>query len=417
MYVNRMNIFKQSVVLVKGSLISQILALFFLPILSRFYSPEEFGLLASFFSVVSILVVFATCKFESAIFLTKSEKELSALLRLICYMLIFFFIGILILGLIGSIFFADYIDLNNEKLYYLIPFAVVINALFIVITNLLNKRGMYFEIANSRIIQSSSSNIMSLIMFFLLSPIGLILGRITGLLAGLFYLIKSSKKIQVKKVSAKKYPISAVFYRYINFLKYSTVSSALNIGSNYSLPLMLALYFDYRIAGLYFMASKVVRIPISLVVGSIAKVFHKEAVEAYQNRANLLLIVRDTQLKIFVSLALVMILVSIISPFLFGLLLGENWMKAGEIIKYIAVLVVVRNTVSTTLMIFDIFNKQHILLFFNIIMISSQLFILTLSKYLLNFETTILCISLLSSLVYLSANKLMYQMIKKYENS
>jgi O-antigen/teichoic acid export membrane protein len=403
--------------LVKGSFISQALAIFFLPILSRMYSPEEFGVLASFFSIVSILVVFATCKYESAIFLTKSEKELLALLRLIYYFLGFFFILTITTAYVGYKFLGDYLRLDSEKLYYLVPFAVVINALFIVATNLLNKRAMYREISNSRVIQSLSSNIMSSVMFLLTSSMGLILGRIFGLLAGLFYLKKSSKKVPIEEKVVLKHLISKVFLKYINFLKYSTVSSALNIGSNYSLPLLLAIYFDYKVAGLYFMASKVIRIPISLVIGSVAKVFHKEAVQAYQNKASLLSIVRDTQRKIFISLALLMILVSIISPYFFGSILGESWSKAGEMVKYFAVLVVFRNTVSTTLMVFDIFNKQYILLIFNLILMLSQLLILNYSKYLPNFEITILCLSGVASLIYLAANILLFRVIRRYECS
>lgn len=61
--------------LMTGTTISQALPIAVAPILTRIYSPEDFGLFAFYFAIVSILAVLATGRYELAIALPKKRDD------------------------------------------------------------------------------------------------------------------------------------------------------------------------------------------------------------------------------------------------------------------------------------------------------------------------------------------------------
>ena len=74
---------KNSFVLFSGSVIAQALSVLMYPVLSRIYSPEQFGTFALFMSVTSVAAILGTGVYEQAIILPKSENQ-AWLLVLLC---------------------------------------------------------------------------------------------------------------------------------------------------------------------------------------------------------------------------------------------------------------------------------------------------------------------------------------------
>ena len=66
-----------------GTVVAQAIALGFLPILTRIYSPEDFGILTLYIAISGILVVFATLRFEAAIMLPASDRHAADLVALV----------------------------------------------------------------------------------------------------------------------------------------------------------------------------------------------------------------------------------------------------------------------------------------------------------------------------------------------
>lgn len=66
---------KDSMILMTGTALSMGISLLSSPILSRLYNPNQFGLLTTFTSVYSVLLIAATCRYELAILLPKEEQE------------------------------------------------------------------------------------------------------------------------------------------------------------------------------------------------------------------------------------------------------------------------------------------------------------------------------------------------------
>ena len=70
------NKFNQNVaILLVGTVMSQAIPIAISPILTRIYSPSDFGLFALYFSISMILSVFVTGRYEMAIMLPKDEVD------------------------------------------------------------------------------------------------------------------------------------------------------------------------------------------------------------------------------------------------------------------------------------------------------------------------------------------------------
>jgi O-antigen/teichoic acid export membrane protein len=69
------NFTKHVLILVSGTVIAQAISILVTPILTRLYTPEEFGLFAIFVAISSVLGSIANGRFELALLLPKVDKN------------------------------------------------------------------------------------------------------------------------------------------------------------------------------------------------------------------------------------------------------------------------------------------------------------------------------------------------------
>ena len=81
--------YKNVLTLMSGTLIAQALPFFTSPILSRIYSPENFGVYGLFTSIVGVTAVLATGRYELAIMLPKKETDARTIVKISCLFAVF----------------------------------------------------------------------------------------------------------------------------------------------------------------------------------------------------------------------------------------------------------------------------------------------------------------------------------------
>src|SRR5436190_2606709 len=86
----RSEVSKNIFALSAGAVGAQILNFFLTIVLTRIYSPSDFGLLTIYLSVASLVSVIATGKYEVAIVVAKSREEGIALVRLSLFIVVVF---------------------------------------------------------------------------------------------------------------------------------------------------------------------------------------------------------------------------------------------------------------------------------------------------------------------------------------
>ena len=58
-----------------GTGIAQLITILISPVLTRLFLPEQYGIFALYVSLITILSVFSTCRYEFAIVLPKSKRR------------------------------------------------------------------------------------------------------------------------------------------------------------------------------------------------------------------------------------------------------------------------------------------------------------------------------------------------------
>src|SRR5438132_12681156 len=78
---------KDVALVLRGTVIAQVIGFLALPLLSRLLAPEAFGNLQLFTSILTLMLVFSTLRYEIAILRARDGRRLAAVVRL-CLLLI-----------------------------------------------------------------------------------------------------------------------------------------------------------------------------------------------------------------------------------------------------------------------------------------------------------------------------------------
>ncbi|MFO7843100.1 MAG: oligosaccharide flippase family protein [Bacteroidales bacterium] len=140
--------YKNVLTLVSGTAIAQAIPILISPILTRLYSPSDFGLIALYLAIVNIFVIVATGRYNLAIMLPEDEKEASDLKFLSIYINLFVSIILLFVVLILNDPVTRILDNEDISVWlYFIPLSVFIRALFKIYEYYENRRKNYKSIS------------------------------------------------------------------------------------------------------------------------------------------------------------------------------------------------------------------------------------------------------------------------------
>ena len=390
--------FKNVIVLLSWSLLAQLLSFLILPIISRLYTPLSFGEFANFTSVVSFLVMISTGQFEMAIMLPKKEKEAVSLIGLIIVMSFVLSVAYLIIILLVPIS----INYISNRALLLIPIYTFLYGIWTSLSYYINRIKKFNILGTSKIVQSVVIALLSILFSYYTSN-GLVLATIIGLLSSLIFIFFKVKD-ELYSFSLKLEDVRKVFYRYIDFIKFSTVSGVFNSLSNVGLPFLISMFFNPVLTGLYFFSNKIIKIPLNLLFSSLSQVYFQKASILYNEMSydELFKFTVSIQKKIASLIIPFLVLMSFISPWLFGFVFGEEWIEAGEYVKYFAFFVFMNSLISPISSLMDIFEKQKLELYFNVSLGLSQLLGLWLgSSIFKSFEFSLIFISFVGGLHYL----------------
>ncbi|AYZ13434.1 oligosaccharide flippase family protein [Chryseobacterium arthrosphaerae] len=408
---------KNVAVVMTGTAVSQLIAIAVTPILTRNYTPEDFGYYTTFIAIYTVLCSFATGKYERVILLSKNENDIVVVSSLGMAISIFFSTFLIILIYLSSLFF----DLNSwgidsllMKWLYLIPFLLIIYAVNLIFLTFLNYKKNFKEISKSRVIKTFVSISVSLIcIFFLKNMGGLILGELLGLLFSTIYLFPKLKflfQFQNKITSQ----FSAVASRYKDFPLYNIPSDLLNNSSAQVPVFFLTPIYGVQATGQYSLMKRMLDAPVTLLSSSILEVFRQKASEQY--------IAFGDCRELFVKTARNLALISIV-PFsvlmifgtdIFAFIFGEEWREAGKFAGIFAVYYFFKFVSSPLSYMFYIAEKQKMDFLLHIYMFVSSLVIFYLPKlYSVSITETLWIYSINFVIIYLTYFILSYKYSKK----
>lgn len=365
--------------LISGTIIAQIIGIVLIPIITRLYSPSDYGIFQLFLSTSSILAIISCYSYQLSIMLPKEDEDSVNIVSLCIILVILnsFFFGIIIF------FFSDWISelLHAPMLsqyLFLMPFVVLFNGIMIVMNYWLSRKEQFGIIAISQLTNSSSCRVLQIVycICFSSSPFGLIFGIFVGyflgsvvMIKGFFSAIPSFKGISIRKiremaVTYKKFPL---------FSSWSAVSNSISIQIA---PFMLAVYFSPTVVGLFGMAHIAVNMPMNLVGTAIGQVFFQKVSYEKNTTGIVKYVVKEIHQRLITIGLFPILVLMIIGEDLFSFVLGVQWSTAGEYARILAPWILLVFIASPLTHIFSIMELQKKGLIFNLIILLSRLIVL-----------------------------------------
>ena len=115
------------------------------------------------------------------------------------------------------------------------------------------------------------------------------------------------------------------------------------------LPFIFIYYIGGEaVNGFYFLASRIISIPVTLIGVSFGQVFYKEVTSRLNNKTRLMPLLIDSIKKLLIVSIPFFLLIFFLSPYAFPILFGQEWVEAGKIAQYLGCIFVIKFVVSTT---------------------------------------------------------------------
>ncbi len=367
-----------------GTTIAQAIPIAISPILTRIYTPEDFGLFALFVAIASIFGSIANGRYELAIMLPKKDEDAINIFALGFIITSIISFVLLILVILFNEYFTNLF--NNKEIsvwLYFVPIAVFFTGLFNILNYFNNRRKNYKDIANATIIKSVILAIVQLSVGFIKSGVtGLISGQILSQMFANMRLLKNiiGDKVLLSKITKVK--IIALAKRYKDFPKFSMWATLANTLSLHLTNILISTLYSVTTLGFYSLVQRVLGVPSSLIGNSIGQVFFQEATKEKQETGKAIKTFNSTVKNLIViGLPSFGILFFIVED-LFAFVFSEEWRIAGVYAKIILPLFFIRFISSTVSSINIVFEKQKIGLYINILLITSVLIIFFISNFL-----------------------------------
>jgi O-antigen/teichoic acid export membrane protein len=388
-------------VLASGSIVAQLMTISTSPITTRLFTPEEFGTYTLITTAVGLFGPVICLKYDMAIVTSKSEKAALSVIKL--SIIICTFLSLIISIIYGLIFIRNEFPIWLLWIYifslFLLLFLYGINNILLAFNN---RNSLYKLISSVTVIKSAvSSGLMVLGGLLHFGVGGLVVAQIFSSFSGVW---KQSNELRKKYYKIKAININvlkATFFMHKRQPIYNASSALISTTLYSSVNLFIKVAYSAEHLGLYSLSYRMLGIPFSIISANIARIFFESATKELNINGNY----KKTFIKTITLLTILVIplllLIAIISPWLFSFVFGPEWETAGLYVRILAPMFAVRLITESLTTSFIVSNKQHTELIFQGLLLFCELVIFIIS-YLNNIsiENFLLLISLLYVSVY-----------------
>ena len=407
---------KNVITLMTGTTVAQAIPIAISPILTRIYTPKDFGILALFVSITAIFSTIATARYEMAIMLPKKDEDAINIVALSTLISVAISLIMLIIIVAFNSYFVEL--LGNKEIgvwLYFIPITVLFFGLFNTLTYYNTRKKFYKDISKATVLKSFTLASIQLIIGFLKGgATGLISGQIFSQFVANGKLLKNvvANKELLKNINISK--IKTLAKEYISFPKYSMPSAIIHsLGFDF-VNILISSLFSIATLGFYSFVQKLLGMPTALIGTSISQVFFQEATEEKHKSGNSLRTFKATVKKLLLiaipSFGILFFSVEDLFKFIFG----QEWAIAGVYAKIVIPMFFFNFVFVSVSTIYDIYDALKIELIWKIAMFAGTFIILYLFKD-SGFISFLTALTIFSSIMYIITFIIAYNLSKGKE--
>jgi O-antigen/teichoic acid export membrane protein len=321
--------------LVSGTVLAQLIPILIQPVIRRFYSAELFGAYAVYNSLIGILYVITSLRYEQAIILPKKDEEAVNIFSLAQLINLLLSIVFLILMLVFYKPLLAFINISEEYFWFLlaVPLTTFLFNLQQSINLWLIRKKAFLSVSKNKVARRSAEGVFQITFRYLKLTYGLLLGDLIGHLANSIYGLKQIFKngFRIKLISRKE--IKHLSKAYIDYPKYNTFSTFLNACSLLLPTIIINKFYGSENAAYFDLARLLLLTPIALIASSISNVMLQRISEKHREK---LFFKKELLSIIGIGILIALGEMIIILPFgeqLFGIAFGTEWTFSGTIAK------------------------------------------------------------------------------------
>lgn len=314
---------------VTSAVFSQFIILACTPILTRLYSPADFGVLAVFVSILGVIPIVATFRYDVAISLSKDRQESYHILGLCLIGTILCTVAVAILFGTGSLAKTNSSLAQVQPYWWLVALGTFAVGVFTALNAWVGYAQEYSLVARVKVRQSLSSVIAQIALGLLTAgPLGLLIGYVISQSFGATSYANAVRRARPQAFRFRDIAAAAVKYR--QFLFFAFPAGVINRLGLHIIPVLIGLYYSIAAAGFYLLAQRLVALPTLVIGRSVAQVYtNRLARDSLTGQTRLLRVYLKTNVALLTVGFVPMGLLAVVGPGLFSFVFGEEWRVAG----------------------------------------------------------------------------------------
>ena len=335
-YLLKSELLRSASILISGTVIAQLISILLQPFLRRFFSPESFGIYSVYLSLIGIITVIASLRFDDAIVLPKTDKESVNVLSLALIFNFLFnlllFIAVVLKGE-KIILFLNLPENFPVPVLYIIPLGAFLNNTYQCLNYWLIRKKKFYSVSVNKLLRRGAEGISQVSFAIVKLSNALIysdiIGQSTNVSTVLIQTYRNGLTFKVVSLDKLKY----VFKKYKDFPKFYLIPAFMSTCSYLLPPVFINKFFSSESAGYFDLAKLLLSVPLALVATSFSSVLLQRVSDKFNRRESFM-----ADLKPVIAIVSLISIIEIFSIVLFGeglfkFIFGATWVFSGEISK------------------------------------------------------------------------------------
>jgi len=384
-----------------GTAIAQVIGFALSPVISRLFSPSDFGVSGSFGAISGIIAAGATLEYSQAIMLPKEKEKALNLLAFsfMCTLVVSFLC--LLACLVAPTTINSIMKTDGTWPLMLLVAATLVSGVNSSCQAWAVRVKAFKHTSASQVIRSLTANGSRIGFGFLRTgAAGLIISNVMADMVASINLIRVLIPDVLRlRDRVRWHLIKQLAREYRDFPMYSASQNVINALSSGLPILLLTRFFGISVAGAYAFAMTVLNVPMGFILSALRQVLFQKASENQHQGGSLAALYVKITAGLFATALLPSIILIIWAPQLFTWIFGPQWHLAGEFARSLIIWLAVYFCNVPAVLFARIIRIQRFVFFYDITLLIARSSVLLVGGFFLGALQTVWIFALVGAVM------------------
>jgi O-antigen/teichoic acid export membrane protein len=413
--LRKSELLKNTSILISGTALAQLIPILLQPVLRRYFSPEIFGSYSVYLSLIGILIIVSSFKYELAIILPRKDNEAANVFFLAVLLNVIFNLLLILVIIFWKSSLMQFLNLSEKfgDYLYFVPLGTCLFSFYQSLNFWLIRKKGFLPISINKFVRRGFEGVAQVGFKYAKVSHGLIFGDLIGNLANVCSGLFQSMKYGLSLRLFSPQMIKKVLVKYSEYPKFNVIPSFMSACSFLLPAILINKFFTSENTGFFDLSKLLLSIPLALVATSISNVMLQRVSEKYRNSERFLKELLPIFSIVIIICAIEIIVIEFFGVVLFKLIFGELWGFSGSISRILVWSYALNFIVASFSSVFISMNKIKLLSIWQLFYFISILSLFLFKN--LTFIGFIKVYVMIEVLCYLVITAFMISILMKYE--